>query len=95
MGIHLSIHVFSEMDVTIETPNAPDEWALNICKAIPGVDDPADPSGAKVGLFTRINNIFYQELKFQTTPENYSIDFYNLFHKLNKVSLLINSYLVE
>jgi hypothetical protein len=34
------------MNLTIETPNQPDEWALNICKAL-GYDEYWNPPGGK------------------------------------------------
>ncbi|MCG6368828.1 WbqC family protein [Vibrio fluvialis] len=34
LGIHKKLKVFSEMNLEIELPQAPDEWALNICKAL-------------------------------------------------------------
>lgn len=34
LDIHRKFPVFSEMDLEIEPVNAPDEWALNICKAL-------------------------------------------------------------
>ena len=33
LGINTPIKVYSEMDLEIDPVNAPDEWALNICKA--------------------------------------------------------------
>ncbi|WP_304016712.1 WbqC family protein [Nonlabens dokdonensis] len=33
LGIHTPIKIWSEMDLEIDSVNAPDEWALNICKA--------------------------------------------------------------
>ncbi len=47
-----------------------------------GVDDPADPTGAKVGLYTRIEAEF-QELQFQTAPDKSDINFANI----NTISL--------
>ena len=34
LNIPFRIEIFSEMNIPIDTPSAPDEWALNICKAI-------------------------------------------------------------
>ncbi|EJL6407876.1 WbqC family protein [Vibrio cholerae] len=34
LGVHKKLKVFSEMNLEIEPPQAPDEWALNICKAL-------------------------------------------------------------
>lgn len=41
------IKVFSEMNLEIENANAPDEWALNICKAIDNVDEYWNPPGGQ------------------------------------------------
>lgn len=34
LGMKTEIVVFSEMDIEVDTPSSPDEWALNICKSI-------------------------------------------------------------
>jgi hypothetical protein len=34
IGVDCKVSVFSEMDLIIDEVNAPDEWALNICKAM-------------------------------------------------------------
>lgn len=47
LGIDTEIEVFSEMDLDIETPNAADEWALNICKALGDVDEYWNPPGGE------------------------------------------------
>jgi len=39
LGINTPIQVFSLMNIDIEPANAPDEWALNICKALGNVDE--------------------------------------------------------
>ena len=45
LGIYTRIEVFSEMNLSIEQAKAPDEWALNICKAMTGVDEYWNPIG--------------------------------------------------
>ena len=45
LGISARIKVFSEMNLLIEQAKAPDEWALNICKAMDGVDEYWNPIG--------------------------------------------------
>jgi len=47
LGIATPISVFSEMNLLIDKPNAPDEWALNICKAVSGVTEYWNPPGGK------------------------------------------------
>jgi PKD repeat protein len=44
---------------------------------VTGVDDPADPSGAKVGEFTRVTTEQYQEAKLQISPNPRDINFSN------------------
>ena len=39
LGIRTEIEVFSNMGLTIDPVNAPDEWALNICRRMTGVTE--------------------------------------------------------
>jgi hypothetical protein len=43
LGIDYQITVFSEMDLEVDKANNPDEWALNICKAMGNVDEYWNP----------------------------------------------------
>ena len=52
LNLDPSVQFFSKMDLAIENPNAPDEWALNICKAIPGIDEYWNPIGG-INLFDK------------------------------------------
>lgn len=65
IGIETDINIFSKMNLEIEPASAPDEWALNICKAISGSDEYWNPIGG-TSFFDREkyvkNNI---DLKFQ------------------------------
>ncbi len=45
LGIDTNILVFSEMNLEIDAVNAPDEWALNICKSIPEAKEYWNPPG--------------------------------------------------
>lgn len=45
LDIEADIEVFSEMELSIEKVKAPDEWALNICKAIGNVSEYWNPPG--------------------------------------------------
>lgn len=42
-----SFEVFSQMDLAIEKPQAPDEWALNICKALGNATEYWNPPGGQ------------------------------------------------
>jgi hypothetical protein len=45
IGVKTEIDIFSEMHLDIEKINAPDEWALNICKAMGNIDEYRNPEG--------------------------------------------------
>ena len=68
LGISTQIDVLSEMDLSIEQAKAPDEWALNICKVIDGVDEYWNPIGG-LSFFERRKyeqagiKICFQEMK--------------------------------
>jgi hypothetical protein len=47
LGIEHDIQVFSKMNLDIEKPNTPDEWALNICKAMGNVKEYWNPKGGE------------------------------------------------
>lgn len=47
LGINTLIQVFSRMYIKIKPVNAPDEWALNICKAQDNVDEYWNPPGGQ------------------------------------------------
>lgn len=45
LNIEIKVEIFSEMNLEIERVNAPDEWALNICKALGDIDEYWNPEG--------------------------------------------------
>lgn len=45
IGIEINVDVFSEMNLDIEEVKAPDEWALNICKVLNGINEYWNPEG--------------------------------------------------
>lgn len=45
LGIMRKIEIFSEMNLEIEPVSTPDEWALNICKALGNVTEYWNPPG--------------------------------------------------
>ncbi len=46
LNIAKTFSIFSEMNLSIEPPNAPDEWGLNICKSL-GVPEYWNPPGGQ------------------------------------------------
>lgn len=47
LGIETPIRIFSEMGIKIDDVNEPDEWALNICKALGGDIEYWNPPGGE------------------------------------------------
>ncbi|MDO5438341.1 MAG: WbqC family protein [bacterium] len=45
LEIDFNYEIFSRMNLQIEEVNAPDEWALNICKALGNIDEYWNPEG--------------------------------------------------
>ena len=62
-----NIEVFSKMNLQIEEVNAPDEWALNICKALGVTDEYWNPPGGKS---------FFDKTKYQR--ENIELKFHSI-----------------
>ena len=46
-AVKKDIKVFSKMNLTIEKPMVPDEWALNICKSLGNVTEYWNPPGGQ------------------------------------------------
>ena len=45
IGVNVNLSIFSEMNLNIEEVKAPDEWALNICKSLDGINEYWNPEG--------------------------------------------------
>lgn len=74
LGINTPILIFSQMDIKIDCANNPDEWALNICKAIEGVDGYWNPPGGKSFFDTNKYlqqgiDIQFQEVNIRAYPQ--------------------------
>ncbi|MFT3995327.1 MAG: WbqC family protein [Dysgonomonas sp.] len=75
LGINTQMDIFSDMHLEIEPVNAPDEWALNICKAVDGTTEYWNPIGGtsffdktkyeKAGL-----NIQFQQMNLEPYDQN-------------------------
>ncbi len=61
LGFQKKIEVFSQMNIKIDPVNAPDEWALNICKALPDATNYINPIGGKE---------FFDRVKYQKAGVN-------------------------
>lgn len=67
LGFEKKIEIFSDMNLNIEEVNAPDEWALNICKALGNVAEYWNPPGGKS---------FFDRSKYD--KENISLRFHSI-----------------
>ena len=72
LGIPLNLQIFSQMELPVEPVHGPDEWALNICKAL-GETDYLNPPGA-MAMFDRQKyaaaGVSIRFLNFEPTPYN-------------------------
>lgn len=80
LGINTPILIFSRMKLEIEPVNSPDEWALNICKKIDGVDEYWNPYGGMT---------FFDRAKYQSNRIDLK------FHKMNLVEYDQNNSIFE
>ena len=104
LGIDTPITVFSKMDLQIDEVNAPDEWALNICKAIDGADEYWNPPGGKVffdvskyereGItirFQKMNLREYRQGK-NTFEEGLSIIDVMMYNSVQKINEMLDDF---
>ncbi len=65
LNIKTPLYIFSKMNIEIEAVHSPDEWALNICKKIEGVDEYWNPIGGMTFFDRRKYQLNQIDLKFQ------------------------------
>lgn len=66
LNIDKEIFIFSKMNLQIEVADAPDEWALNICKVLENVTDYWNPPGGEAFFDKAKYDAANIELKFQS-----------------------------
>ena len=103
LSITTPIETFSKMNLSIATPTAPDEWALNICKAIGGVSEYRNPPGGK-SFFDKqkyseagIDLVFHEVV---VAPYNQRRDFIEglsiidvmMFNSPDEINLMLDNY---
>lgn len=104
ININVDISVFSETDLKIEKPNAPDEWALNICKTLENVEEYMNPEGGleffnrekyeKEGImisFLKINLSQYSQRR-QEFEAGLSIIDVMMFNQPTKINNMLDDY---
>lgn len=79
LGISANFEIFSRMNLPIQHANAPDEWALNICKAMGNIDEYWNPIGG-VSFFDKSkytnNNIVLKFHQSRLNPYNQKRSFF-------------------
>lgn len=107
LGIERRFPIFSEMNLEIEKVNAPDEWALNICKALKA-DSYLNPIGGtdffdrskyeKFNIniqFQRMNIVEYdQRIGYDFEPALSIIDVL-MFNSIEDVNQMLDSFTLE
>lgn len=104
LGIDSDIQVFSEMNLVIKEPTSPDEWALNICKAMNDVNEYWNPIAGEeffsrekylnkgINLkFIQLNNLIYKQIGEQFEPGLSIIDVL-MFNEKEKIINMLNQY---
>ena len=107
LGIELDIQVFSKMDLAIEEPKAPDEWALNICKDLGNVDEYWNPKGGEdffskekyLANNIKINFLHLNPCEYKQIDDEFeaglSILDTMMFNSATEVNELLNSYILK
>jgi len=106
LKIDLHIDIFSAMNLKIEKPGAPDEWALNICKAIPGVSEYWNPPGG-IEFFDKgkylASSIELRFLEMNLPPYNQRREVFTaglsiidvlMFNEPDSVNLMLDNYVL-
>ena len=104
LRINHKIEIFSKMNMEIETANAPDEWALNICEKIEGVDEYWNPTGGltffdkskydKQGIKLFFQNVILQEYDQKRTlfEPGLSIIDVLMFNSPEEINVMLDNY---
>jgi WbqC-like protein len=103
LDIITPIKIWSKMDVKIEGVNEPDEWALNICKAM-GANGYYNPPGGKdffdsnkynkAGIdlkFLELNQVSYNQFEHDFVPYLSIIDVL-MFNDIESVNQMLDQY---
>jgi len=104
LGIDRKLEIYSEMNLKIEPVNEPDEWALNICKALGNVAEYWNPPGGMsffdkskyersgIGLkFQNIELLPYNQ-KRETFEPGLSIIDVMMFNNVEEINLMLDKY---
>jgi len=104
IDVDIKLDTFSEMNLSIEKVNTPDEWALNICKALRGISEYWNPEGGleffdrrKYGLagiginFLKMNLSKYPQMRPEFEAGLSVIDVM-MFNEPRKINEMLDNY---
>lgn len=107
LGFPRDLEIFSEMGLTIDPPTAPDEWALNICRALGNVDAYWNPPGGQsffdrdkyqaAGIDLRFHTLetpAYDQRRAEFTPHLSIIDTL-MFNTPDEVNHMLDQYVLS
>lgn len=109
LGINFNYKIYSEMDLKIQKVNAPDEWALNICKAIGNVEEYWNPPGG-MEFFDRSKyedagvKLYFQKVNIKPYPQRrgpeniitgLSMLDVMMFNSIEDINKMLDDYLLE
>lgn len=104
LGIEKEILIFSDMKLEIEKVSAPDEWALNICKALSNVTEYWNPPGgqsffdqskyenAGINLKFQSVNLSPYDQKRETFEAGLSIIDVMMFNSVEEINNMLDKY---
>lgn len=104
LNINTDIKVFSKMELEIDRPKEPDEWALNICKTLGGVKEYWNPPGGKEffneNKYSSQNiKLKFQKLNLQSYNQNrdnfipgLSIIDVMMFNSVDEINRMLDEY---
>lgn len=106
IGIDVNISILSEMNLDYEKVNAPDEWALNVCKALGNADEYWNAEGGitffdrtkyeDAGInvkFLKINLSNYPQRRSEFEPGLSIVDVM-MFNEPEKINKMLDDYIL-
>jgi hypothetical protein len=104
LGFNFNIKNFKDLNIDIERPTMPDEWALNICKAMEGVERYINPIGG-LSFFDKRK---YEENHIKISFQNFNLSVYSqkgnafepglsiidvlMFNNVSEINKMLDSY---
>jgi hypothetical protein len=104
LGLNKDIEIFSDMGLNIDRVNAPDEWALNICKGLGNVDEYWNPPGGKAffsqqkyalsGISLKFHSVILKEYnqKRNNFEPGLSIIDVMMFNSVEEIAKMLDDY---